>query len=75
MPGGSSHPSAYALFIAAVVCFSVALVCTYMGKARSRFYGWVYRTEEPNRFWQEVLGYYLMGAILMGMCLYQAYRR
>jgi hypothetical protein len=68
-----SRPTPYVLLIAGVISFSAAVVWTCTGKAWIRFHGWVYRAEEPNRFWLEVVGYYLGGAVFIGAFMYSVY--
>ena len=63
----------YIFLILGVVSFSAAVVWTCTGKAWIRFHGWVYRAEEPNRFWLEVAMYYLGGVFFIGYFLYQVY--
>jgi hypothetical protein len=48
------------------ISFSLAVVWTCIGKARTRFHGWVYRAEVPNQFWFQVAMYCFVGAGLMG---------
>ena len=43
--------SPYLFLILGIISFSLAVVWTCIGKARTRFQGWVYRAEEPNQFW------------------------
>jgi H+/Cl- antiporter ClcA len=59
--------------ILAVISFSAAVVWTYIGKAWTRFYGWVYRAEEPTSFWWVVAVYFLGGALFIGLFMYEAY--
>jgi hypothetical protein len=63
----------YIYLIFAIVSFSAAVVWTCTGKALVRFRGWVYRAEEPNRFWWEVAMYYLGGVFFIGVFMYQVY--
>lgn len=60
----------YIYLIPGVSAFSAAVVWTCTGKAWIRFHGWVYRAEEPNRFWLEVATYYLIGVGFVGVFLY-----
>jgi len=59
----------YIYLIVGVVLFSAAVVWTCIGKARSRFHGWVYRAQEPVVFWLVVATYYLGGVLLIGIFL------
>jgi hypothetical protein len=59
--------------ILAVISFSAAVVWTYIGKAWTRFYGWVYRAEEPTGFWWVVAVYFLGGVLFIGLFMYEAY--
>jgi hypothetical protein len=61
----------YVYLILGVISFSAAAVWTYTGKAWVRFHGWVCRAEEPNRFWLEVVTYYLIGVCFIGYFLYR----
>jgi hypothetical protein len=63
----------YIYLILGVLSFSAAVVWTCTGKAWIRFHGWVYRAEEPNRFWLEVVTYYLIGLGFIGVFMYKAY--
>ena len=53
------------------ISFSLAVVWTCIGKARTRFHGWVYRAEEPNQFWFQVALYYLVGVGFLGYFWYK----
>jgi hypothetical protein len=74
MPDWFSRPTPYVLLIAGVIFFSMAVVWTCTGKAWIRFHGWVYRAEEPKRFWLEVVTDYLIGFGLIGVFIYNLYR-
>jgi hypothetical protein len=63
----------YIYLILGVISLSAAAVWTCTGKAWIRFHGWVYLAEEPNRFWLEVVTYYLIGAGFIGVFMYKAY--
>jgi len=41
-----------------------------MGKSYVRFQGWVYRSEEPKKFWWSVATYYLGGIFFIGADLF-----
>jgi hypothetical protein len=56
-----------------LISFSAAVVWTCTGKAWIRFHGWVYRAEEPNRFWLEVVTYYLIAAVFIGVFIHKVY--
>jgi hypothetical protein len=62
--------SPYYFLVLGVISFFAAVVWTCTGKARTRFQGWVYRTEEPTQFWWVVAMYYLGGALFIGIFLY-----
>jgi cell division protein FtsW (lipid II flippase) len=62
--------SPYLFLILGIISFSLAVVWTCIGKARTRFHGWVYRAEEPNQFWFQVALYYLVGVGFIGYFLY-----
>jgi hypothetical protein len=49
------------------ILLSATVVWTYTGRAWVRFYGWVYRAEEPSWFWWEVSFYCLLGVGLIGL--------
>jgi len=51
----------YTLCTFGVFLIFLAVVYTYTGKAWMRFHGWVYRAEEPKRYWEEVATYYFLG--------------
>jgi hypothetical protein len=63
----------YLNLILGLISFSAAMVWTCTGKAWIRFHGWVYRAEEPNRFWLEVVAYYLIAAVFIGVFLHRVY--
>ena len=63
----------YIYLILAIVFFSAAVVWTCTGKAWIRFHGWVYRAEEPNRFWLEVAAYFLGGVLFIGLFMYEVF--
>jgi hypothetical protein len=50
----------------------LAVVYTCIGKVWVRFHGWVYRADEPKRYWLELATLYLVGVVLIGLFLYQA---
>ena len=60
----------YIYLILGVISFSAAVVWTSIGKAWTRFYGWVYRAKEPKQFWLVVALYYLGGVFFIGIFLY-----
>jgi hypothetical protein len=72
VPDSDPTPS-YVLLTLGVISFFAAVVWTYKGKAWIRFHGWVYRAEEPIRFWWEVAMYYLVGVCFIGYFLFQVY--
>jgi hypothetical protein len=73
MPDWFSRPTPYVLLIFGVISVFAAVVWTCTGKAWIRFHGWVYRAEEPNRFWLEVVTYFLIGVCFIGYFLYEVY--
>jgi hypothetical protein len=65
MPDLTSPIRSPSLFlILAVISFSAAVVWTCTGKAWIRFHGWVYRAQEPKRFWWEVAMDCLIGDLV-----------
>jgi len=48
----------------------LAVVYTRTGKAWIKYNGWVYRADEPKRYWLEVILYYLLGFGCIGLWLY-----
>jgi hypothetical protein len=46
---------------------------TYTGKAYIRFHGWVSRTDEPKRYWLEVVAYFVVGAVFIVIFLYDVH--
>lgn len=44
----------------------------YTGKAYVRFRGWVYREEQPKRYWLEVAMYCLVGLGFIALFFYKA---
>jgi hypothetical protein len=63
----------YIFLLLGCVSFCAAVVWTCIGKARTRFYGWVYRTGEPTQFWLVVAVYYLGGVLFIGVLLHKVY--
>jgi uncharacterized membrane protein YidH (DUF202 family) len=61
----------YTLLTFGAFLILLAVVYTCIGKAWVRFHRWVYRNEEPRRYWMEVLTYYLVGIVLLGVFLYK----
>jgi hypothetical protein len=41
------------------------------GEAFERYHGFVYRAEEPKRFWWVVVGYFIAGLCFIVLYLYQ----
>jgi hypothetical protein len=62
--------SPYYWLAVAAIFFAAAVVWTYTGKAWIRFHGWVYRAEEPKRYWMEVAAYYLIAVFFIAVFLY-----
>lgn len=60
----------YTLFDAGMFVLCLAVIYTYVGKAWRRGDGWVYRADEPRRYWLEVVTYYFLGVSLIGLFLY-----
>jgi hypothetical protein len=63
----------YTLFAFGMFLLLLAVVYTYTGKAWIRFHSWVYRADEPKRYWLEVATYYLLGVGFVGYFLYKVY--
>lgn len=61
----------YTLLVFGMFLFFLGVVYTYTGKAWIRFHGWVYRAEEPKRYWLEVALYYFLGVCFIGYFLYK----
>ena len=63
----------YTVFDFGMWVLFLAVVYTYIGKMRigSR---WVYRANEPKRYWLEVGGFYLVGVGMIGYFWYLANR-
>jgi hypothetical protein len=68
-PSQSTPP--YIFLILGGILFCAAVVWTCIGKARTRFHGWVYRAQEPIVFWLVVATYYLAGVYFIGYFLYK----
>ena len=68
--GASQTPQYIVLTIGSILLFA-AVMWTYTGKAWVRLNGgWVYRAEEPKRFWLEVAIYYVVGISFIGSFFY-----
>jgi uncharacterized membrane protein len=63
----------YTLFDLGVFLLFLGAVYTYIGKAYVRFSGWVYRADEPKRYWLEVATYYLGGVVCIGLFFIEVY--
>jgi uncharacterized membrane protein len=61
----------YTLFDFGLFLIILGIVYTCIGKAYVRFNGWVYRVEEPKRYWSAVSTYYIFGAVMIGLFLYE----
>lgn len=61
----------YIIFTFGAALLFAGLVWTYTGKVLDRFHGWVYRADDPKRFWWQVAMYYLGG---VGMILFFLYK-
>jgi hypothetical protein len=61
----------YTLAIFGMFLLFLAMLYTYTGKAWIRFHGWVYRAEEPKRYWLEVTMYYLGAVVMFGLFWYK----
>jgi amino acid permease len=60
------------LFVGALI-LCLATIWISIGKAWTRFHGWVYRTEDPKQFWECVVGYYLSGILVIFYFVYKLY--
>ena len=54
-----------------IVLLVMAVVFTLSGETVERFYGIVYRTEEPKRFWWDVAMFYIGGLFFIAIFLYK----
>ena len=54
-----------------IVLLVVTAVFTISGEALEQYHGIVCRTEEPKRFWWDVVLYFLSGLFFIGLYLYQ----
>jgi hypothetical protein len=70
----SQSSSPYFFLILGGISFCAGVVWTCIGKARTRFHGWVYRAQEPIVFWLVVATYYLGGVCSIGYFLYVGWR-
>jgi hypothetical protein len=59
----------YTLFDFGMVLLFLGVVYTCIGKVYVRFSRWVYRADEPKRYWLEVAIYYLVGLVCIGLFL------
>ncbi len=48
-----------------------AVACILTGETIEARHGFVYRAEEPKRFWWNVVTYFLLGLFFVGLFLYQ----
>ena len=58
---GFAKPMSHGLLIFGVALLFFGVVYTCMGESYERFYGWIYRSKEPKKFWWSVAMYYLFG--------------
>lgn len=54
--------------------FSVGLYGALYGRVRGRYSGWVYRADQPKKFWSDVVTSFLAGLVMIGYSLYLASR-
>lgn len=62
----------YSLCTFGMFLFFLAGFYMYTGKAYLRFRGWVYREEQPKRYWLEVAMYCLVGLGFIALFFYKA---
>jgi hypothetical protein len=62
----------YSLLTFGVFLLILAVVYTYAGKVFAPFHGWIYRADEPKRYWLEVAIYYLGGVCMIALSLYRS---
>jgi len=49
----------------------MVVVFTLSGETLERYHGFVYRSEEPKRFWWDVVLYFLAGLFFIGLYVAQ----
>jgi hypothetical protein len=54
-----------------IVLLIMTAVFTLSGETLERYHGIVCRTEEPKRFWWDVVMYFIGGLFFIGLYLYQ----
>lgn len=59
------------LLLIGIVLLVMTAVFTLSGETLERYHGIVYRTEEPKRFWWDVVLYFIAGLFFIGLYLYQ----
>jgi hypothetical protein len=59
--------------ILGIIFLAAGVVSTCTGEVWGRFGSVVYRAEEPEAFWEDVIGCYLIGVGCIGYFLYQVY--
>jgi hypothetical protein len=60
----------YTLLDFGIFLLFLAVLYTYLGKVGLRGGGWIYRAEEPRRYWWAVAAHYLGGVGVIGYFLY-----
>ena len=55
----------HGLLVLGIGMLLLGAVYTCMGESYERFYGWIYRSEQPKKFWWSVATYYLFGIVLI----------
>jgi hypothetical protein len=60
----------FAFLIMGIALVLFAALCAATGEAPARYpTNWVYRDEEPQRFWRRVRNYFLAGLCFIGISL------
>jgi uncharacterized membrane protein YfcA len=54
-----------------ILLLIMTAVFTLTGETLERGRGFVYRAEEPKRFWRDVVVYFLLGLFFIGLYWYQ----
>lgn len=54
-----------------IILLIATAIFTLSGETLERYHGFVSRTEEPKRFWWDVVLYFLGGLFFIGLYLYQ----
>ncbi len=66
-------PPGFGLFITGVIFLVLAIGGTFSGETLDRFHGWIYRTDDPQKFRSMLFGYYAVGGYFIEHFFFKLY--